>query len=341
VPPEGIAGLVKELPDYAPFGYSGMAACNGKLYASSNVGLLEFENGNVSKAYRVQGKYSVVSGPWCDEAHHLLWMQDNQRNDFLNFNGSGWVEVSMPQPPKEYFTRGDIAEGFRGSGNSHGFWLEGGGGVWRWDNEKRQWKPERMPRMDYPNRVIRVLALESRLMLVARHEGMSLLFRRGQQFSSDTVHYFDDGWREVPNHSGMNYLLKGSVTVGDTGYICTEQGNLLAVNLAEVKSVKAPGSCEALAKASSNRLLVSFTGDGVYEYADKWILRAKSPYPSSEGEHWAYLAEQGSQIAYATSSVPHLDKAKSSDTDIKWTRSGTTAMWLSEGQGFRPVVLDR
>jgi Abnormal spindle-like microcephaly-assoc'd, ASPM-SPD-2-Hydin/FG-GAP-like repeat len=125
--------LIKALPDYAPFGYSGLAFYKGKLYVATNLGLLELDEGRISRVFRFQKNDSVISGPWLDTADQLLWALDNHTNQLLNYDGVVWHRVDFPRPQKGYYSRGDVLEGPKPIGNANGFWLQSGGSVWRWD----------------------------------------------------------------------------------------------------------------------------------------------------------------------------------------------------------------
>ena len=86
------------------------------------MGLLEIEGGAVAKLFQMQKSDSVVSGPWFDRADNF-WVIDEHTHELLNFNGSGWQRISMPQPPKGYYSRGEVLEGIKPVSTDAGFWL--------------------------------------------------------------------------------------------------------------------------------------------------------------------------------------------------------------------------
>jgi hypothetical protein len=104
-----IPQLLKPLSPTATFGYSGVSFFQGKLFATTNIGLLEIDGSDVTRVFLVQRKYSVVSGPWVDSANRLLWILD----ELLSFDGQDWRRMKMPTPEKGYYSRGDVLEGIR------------------------------------------------------------------------------------------------------------------------------------------------------------------------------------------------------------------------------------
>src|SRR5687767_8075525 len=80
ISPQKVAEIAEDLPSYVRFSYSGLVYFNGKLYASSNIGLLEYENGELVSLYKWYNKDDVISGPWFDKANNLLWCFHNGIN---------------------------------------------------------------------------------------------------------------------------------------------------------------------------------------------------------------------------------------------------------------------
>jgi hypothetical protein len=72
--PSQVPSIVKAVPHYTSFGYSGLAFFRGKLYATSNIGLLEYEAGHLSTLYKWYDEDDFVSGPWLDASHSSPWM---------------------------------------------------------------------------------------------------------------------------------------------------------------------------------------------------------------------------------------------------------------------------
>jgi hypothetical protein len=88
--PQEASTLIRTLPGYARFGYTGLGFLDAKLYASTNIGLLEFENGNLSRLYSWSNKDDVVSGPWMDRAHQSLWIFHDGLRRLMRFDGKSW-----------------------------------------------------------------------------------------------------------------------------------------------------------------------------------------------------------------------------------------------------------
>jgi hypothetical protein len=90
IPQQRIAEVIKSIPEYTHFSISGLRFYNNKLYASTNIGLLELENGTAAKLYSWLKKDDVVGGPWLDSANNLLWLWHLGINRLVHFNVSFW-----------------------------------------------------------------------------------------------------------------------------------------------------------------------------------------------------------------------------------------------------------
>jgi hypothetical protein len=340
-PAAKLSGLVRGLPDYASFGYSGAAFYKDRLYVSTNLGLLVVDGAQVSGIYRVQRTYSVVSGPWLDPANNLLWILDDQTGQFLNFNGATWHRVNTPKPEHGYFSRGDVLEGPQPVGNGSGFWMEYGSRVWQWNAAANAWSAELEPLQASTSsgfaQGIGVLPIKQKLLFIERREPLPFLHRDGQDFDSDIV--LDSDGSETPNNSGTKFLAESWAVADDAAYICTQRGEVLRVTPQTIAKLDTPGKCEIISAATTHAPLVSFRNKGIYEYQGNWVLRAPHPYPSGDGDYWTYLDENGSQIAVAITAKPVTDTKRSSGADMKFTRNAPTQLWLYQNSQFRLVPI--
>jgi hypothetical protein len=328
VPPQKVTGIIRAIPSYTSFDYSGLCFFQKKLYASSNIGLLEFDGGNLSRLYKWYDRDDVISGPWLDVANKSVWVKHEGINKMIHYDGTTWEMTQLPQP-KDGYTRGDILSGFRGTGTTEGFWLEGGGHAWRWNSKNSIWEPVSMPQ---DGSLARIIPLPNKILLVMRHELLpSFLFIRSD-FKSDTLHYYEGQWKDVPNKTGINFFIEGVAIVKDVAYGRTSNGLVLRITPSEITKLESPSNCEAIATTTSGTLLASFRGSGIYEYTDEWHKKFSSPYSSTEAEHWAYIAESDGQVAFAITSMPHLYGEK-----VKYL--GQTTLWVSEGNELRNVPL--
>jgi hypothetical protein len=341
LPASKLSALIKGQPDDAQFGYSGLAFYKGKLYASSNLGLFELEQGRLGKVYRFQHNHSVVSGPWLDTANQLLWVLDDQTNQLLRYDGTVWHRVNLPEPQKGYYSRGDVLEGIKPSSSAKGFWLQAGGNVWRWDSAGNTWifENQRSSNLNWrdANTIIGVLPTGTKLLFVVRHQVLSFLVGNSEDFASDTLVTGDGNESVVPNDSGIKFFAENWVVADESGYICTRNGLVLKVTPQAITKLDVPGECETLASTESGTLLASFHGKGIYEYTTDWRLRAAYPYPSGNGEYWAHLSGHGKELAFAIDGKPVVDKEHSSGTDMKFIRNAPTALWYSQGTEFQRI----
>jgi hypothetical protein len=338
LPASAVGSLIRQIPDYTSFGYSGLTFFEEKLYVTTNIGLLEIEHGRISKVYRVQKQHSVVSGPWLDAADRLLWLVDDQTHEFLTLDGANWRRVPMPWPEKGYYSRGEVFEGVKAVGNAHGFWIVAAGNVWHWDAASRRWRREPSPPTTAADDIIGVLPVEGKLLFLVRHQRWGrLLVRPGAEVKSDSISLLDGNWREIPN-SGSRFLAEQWVVTEGAGYIRSDDGSLLRVTTKGITKLEAPGECETLTTSSTGTLLASIHRKGIYEYAGEWKLRASSPYTSGSGDYWGYLAENAGELAYAVTAKRVIDKEHSSGMNLKWIRNAPTTLWFAAtGADFQEI----
>lgn len=239
------------------FSMNGLAFFDDSLFALSSGGLIEVTDASVNRLYRWHGDYEDMDGMWVDEAHHLLWLLDWRELSLINYNGKEWKSVPLPNHPRGTYTRGDVLAGFQGVGNRKGFWLVGGGFVWRWDNAQARWHLESAP--PHTNtlspRVVRVAPLEHALLFLIQHS-----------YRSDSFHYFNGTWREIPNKFDPGAGGDNSTTKDDSeirslavtpheAYACTQKGEVWRINVREIVKVDAPGLCKAVIPASNQTIL--------------------------------------------------------------------------------------
>jgi hypothetical protein len=317
------------------FGYWGLAFFKEKLYVSTNLGLLEIESGDISKLYRFQRQYSVVSGPWLDAADKLLWVEDEETTGLAKFDGAQWTRVPMPRGDRVP-SPGSLPQF---TSNSQGFWAVIAGNVWRWDSATAKWFSEDTPEPHYGEGVIGVMPLRNQLLFIYRHELFPFLVRPSQQFKPDTV-VMEGTWREVHSEPGLRFMTDSSTVTDDAGYICTTTGDILRVTTKEIAKLDTPGECETLASASG-KLVAGFRRKGIYEYQNgEWHLRAAHPYPSGEGDYWSHLAADGAELSYSITGRPVVDRAASSAKDIEFTRNAPRAVWVLRGPEFQQVMIE-
>jgi len=334
-------GIIKALPEYASFGYSGLAFFDGQLYVSTNIGLLEVHGDQLVRLYRAQKKYSVVSGPWIDTSDHLLWLMDDDARNFLVFDGSSWYRVSEPTPAAVH--AGTMLEGVRPISTPDGFWLAAGGEVWKWSAANRSWTTEKVPIRSSLEQeeaeVVGALPLDGKLVLIMRHEILPFLTSRNATSKSDSLVFFDGDWHDVPL-GDITFLADNWAVSRSTGYICTKGGVLLRVTSQDVAKMDAPGDCEALSVSSEHYVAASFRGKGIYRFDGKvWQRKTFAP-ETSDGEYWAHLADNGYEVAYAMTGKPVIANKGASGTDIKWTRTPPTKLWVLKGDTFEQINVE-
>jgi hypothetical protein len=294
-----VSGVMNRLPDYAPFSLTGAAYFDDRLYVGSNVGLLEIHNGAVATLFQTQKSDSVVEGPWFDRADHLLWVMDDHTHELLNFNGSSWQRVSMPQPPKGYYSRGDVLEGVKPVGTDAGFWVTAAGGAWRWSAEARNWTAEPEPPRSADDGVLGVLPIQGGMAYIVRHELLPFLLLPNQPFKSDTITLVNaSGRHELTVREGISFLAEMWTVSRASGYICDKDARMLLVSSNGVTPIPTPGACEAVAVDGEGDLVASFRGRGIFRFANsEWRLLSPPIPGSGQGEYLAYLAIRKDETA--------------------------------------------
>jgi hypothetical protein len=344
LPPEKVAHLMDSLPKDAPFALSGLSYFDGDLFASSNVGMFQIHDGKLSKLYQFQSSDSVVSGPWLDNANHLLWAIDDHTGELLRFDGNRWQRIKKPEPSKGYYSRGDILEGVRPVGNDTGFWLATAGSAWKWNPESARWQiisHDLAPPKDFHtvNEIVGVLPVGPKAFLIIRHQPLSFLVHPDEDFAPDEIVEAADS-SKVLRGDGEPFLADTWAAARDAAYICTKKHTLIRVTTQEVSSVKTPGSCETVSSDHEMNLLISIKTKGIFKYSrdNSWTLIAPSPYQSGDGEYWSHIAESKGQLAFAIEAQPVADHEHSAGRDMKFVQNAPNALWVSKDGHFIPVT---
>jgi len=326
-------GLIQRLPEYAGFSLTGAAYFDHRLYLGSNIGLLEIKNGAVTKLFQMQKTDSVVSGPWADRADRLLWVMDDHTHELLNFNGSSWQRVSMPEPQKGYYSRGEVLEGIKPVATDDGFWVAAAGSAWQWDAKTDKWIVMPQPQLNVDDTIVGVLPMQGKMAYIVRHELIPFLVKPGQQFKSDTITMLiGSEWHEVRMKEGLSFLSDTWTAVNDSGYICDKDGRLFTVSGTGVSQMRTAGACEAVAVDDSDDLLASFRGRGIFRLTASEWRQLSPPIPGSgQGDYWSHLAVSADDIAYVTDAQPVVDGEGTHGTDMRWKRTAETAGWIIRG----------
>ncbi|MBR1091359.1 hypothetical protein JQ621_28210 [Bradyrhizobium manausense] len=325
LPPTEIVRRIASLPDYAHFGFSGVAFDAGQLYVATNIGLIELQGTSIKSLHTWYPGDDVVEGPWADETS--LWIQHAHDGVLQRLDGTGWHRVALPAPPNGYYSRGDMAEGFRAISDATGLRLIGADHVWAW-NSPDQWSMESSPAAPQYSGSVGVAFFRGREVRIMR-----LGFCIGGPDPCDYAFYWrkGNGWSE--GRTLPLARLRQVLGTADGIFARGGKGGLVRLDDEGAVVLETPGQCEAIARTSADKLIASFVGAGVFALGPKgWTKVLDSPYGPSEGEHWAHLAENDGVIAYATTTM---------SASYGKQEAGTTALWIAEAGNWARIDIEQ
>ncbi len=315
IPGDEIHNVIQSLPDKdLKFDISGLSYYHDKIYAATNIGLIMIDNDRPVALYQWRNQDPVIEGPWRDYLNNEIWIWHIGSGIMTRYNGYRWLNSALPKPTNSIYTRGDILVGFQIFSTPKYSWMVGGGYAWRWESATMNWQLEPAPPAPKGSGIRAVVPLGKSIIYIIREDILDYIP------SNYAIYYHERTWQRRPL---SKMVFGGAVVANDAVFVRARDGTLLSANENSIVTVATPGSCEAIASTSSGGLLASFINKGIYLFREgEWEMKAPYPYDSSEGEHWAYLAEDNGAICYATSSVPHL-----LGSEDKFMYSGTTAIW--------------
>jgi len=304
---------------------------DGKLFATTNVGLLEFDAENLKTFYQWYDDFNALSGPWKDVVNRSIWVSRDNDGRLLRLDAQrNWTLFDLPAPPRGYYSRGDLLEGFSIAPGDSEPRLIGAGSVWKLER-KVSWKL--LPPPPAPEQSsIRGYARLSDAELILVRKGFCL-----RSSCSIEAHRFASETWQQPISLPVGSVVQ-TAQVGELTYVRSSEGELVEIAGNVAGLIPTPGKCEAIAVTSSGRLLASFRDHGVFEHdGSTWTKKFDAPYPRFDGEHWVFLAEEAGSVALATASVSHLKPG----TTREWFQTGVDALWVNQGGNFRPIELKR
>jgi hypothetical protein len=316
--PHEIPGRILAHPNNPRLGVTGVVFWRDKLYASTNVGLLECTGDRASALYQWDDTETWIEGPWVDRGGDEIWFRDLRSAAFRRWDGREWTAAALPYK-KGYLMRLGVRWGFRGTSDAARCCLEGGGYAWSWDRQNREWVVE-----DVPAGTVYAL--------VPAGDGLyaAILGSNGAELE---LHVKDrQTWARLPGvhpKDGLRDLL--GTAAG--GFILHYEGRIIGFDRRGFRNIEQPGPCEAIAATTDGALIASFPGRGIFERrGEAWRLRHPYPYDEKEERHRAYLAESNGVIALVTSAL------RQSIDPPSW--SGTSAIWISKGDVLERVRVE-
>jgi hypothetical protein len=295
-----------EFPDELSF--HGLAFFEGKLYAASSQGILEFDQGRLSGLCRWRlGPYKVIGfqGPWPDRTDGSLLFKEEYADFLIRRDEHGWSTVPLPEPRGDQINPLLYSIGrFSGASDRRRLWFSSQLETWLWDQNSHQWFEEELPPV--VESVQAVVPVGESLFAILRNELSAFtLYAEGKEFKSDDVFVRKMGleWRPLKPQGG-GFAAAQIVAVSGAAYIRTwGRGELLRADWNTLVRIEVPGPCEALAVSTGGSLLASFRDRGLFKYSEGagWTQLFPCPYPPREQKQHAYLAEDRGKIAFAIS----------------------------------------
>ena len=292
----------------------GLAFFEGRLYATTGQGILEFDQGRLSGLCRWDTRWPIVrsQGPWVNRMDGSLRFKESGAKFLLKLDHDGWSSWPMPEPRGDFIPiRFYSNEDFTAHSDTGGFWLSSSLETWRWDPEHRSWPEERLP--SAPGGVVTVAPLEGGLLAIlwkGSSVGRLVDASQGKPFESDEVYVREEGkdWRLLRNE-GEPIATKDLVaSLGAAYFFNWNKGEVIEATSRGLRRLHGPGVCEALAVTGEGDLLASFLDRGIYRYTvpdGPWTAIFPSPYPQKERKHHAYLAEDRGTVAMAVTDFYH------------------------------------
>jgi hypothetical protein len=316
---------------------NGLAFFDGKLYATSSQGILEFDQGRFSGLCRWRlGRYKVIGsqGPWPNRTDGSVWFKEDYADFLIRRDASGWSSIPMPEPHGDdinplLYSIGRFSE----QSDRRGLWFSSKLETWRWDWNGRRWLEENLPPVT--ESVQAVAPMGKCLLAVLRNQSSAFsLYAAGEEFKSDDVFIREEGreWRRLTPKGG-GFAAGQVVAVPGAAFIRTwGRGEVLQAGVNTLVRIDVPGPCEALAVSTAGELLASFRDQGIFRYSEGngWTQLYPCPCPPTQQKQHAFLAEDGGTVAFAISA---------------WRTSGSgsvsqpiSSLWISHEGRLEKVV---
>jgi hypothetical protein len=334
-PAEQLGRIIRNQAYESRLGIDGVAFLDSVVYVSTNVGLLEARGGRITQLDQWYGQDNMVSGPWRDQSHPRVWLYRERDGAFVVHDQAGWRLVARPHPPNGFRSRGDILRGYRFANDSADLWLVSAGHVWIWTDSATwvlQQSPPAVP--DEFDETIGFARVDGRELQIVTSGSCAYLPCVNRGF-----------WREAgqwraPVRIGVNGV-EDVIMASNAVYVRGDSGEVVRVGRDSAVTIASPGRCEAIGRTSDGKLIASFRKAGIFVLESaKWRKLFDDPAPEVDGEQWAFIAEQGGVVAYATTTVPVV-KPSDPGKPIEFINSGAVGLWVSDGTRLVRVDLPK
>ena len=338
---EEIQRRIRSLPADIPIVFSGLSYYRGVLYAATNVGVLRIPKDNPTQLIGWYPSDDVVSGPWMDRAGDQLWVFHSGLGTFFRYDGHTWLPVALPDTPGRGVRRGDLFE-LKGRSSRNAFWIEGDGSAWKWNADSGAWSLTELPKgLCWPSKpeddswlcFAAIAPTEKREYIVMHSQ---LIPRHPPPTESKADRPTPDqviapsarGWENIDSTGDLDFVAKDVISTPVNVYMLSYFGPLYKVDEAGISRIESLGDVEAMTGTADGRLIVSFKGQGVFQYRDRWEKLFDCPYAAGYPIRDAKLSEDGGRIAYAV----NVDRNKRSGAE-------KSHLWLYSADSLIEVMI--
>ncbi|QQS42265.1 MAG: hypothetical protein IPM63_04810 [Acidobacteriota bacterium] len=315
---------------------TGVAFLGPRLFVSSGVGLLEYENGNLKQVFKWNtGFRDEINSLTYDSCNDVLWGFRPDAQRIIQYDGKEWKEIPFPLARGERFSSGDAFSKLVWICTNSGVWLQTDRSIWRWSNEEGGFLQQPLPAGECfvsPEPESNVLcfgniaSVEGKLVLLMHRSFISrfadTIKPKEPQFPPDRVFYFMNGtWEPLEIEVPKDFISKEVFAKKGRSFVRTTLGSLYELTFSGVKRIENGEEILAVTVADDDRLIAVLPDEGILDVGTGSKLARNLPddFPGKEGS--THIAEEDGVIA------------------IVWTVPGGTSerCWLLQDGKLRAI----
>jgi len=309
-----IAGQVQTLQAGTTFSYSGLGFLNGKLYAGTNIGVLEINEEGSSRLFKWLVSDDVVSEPWIYKGNSSIWFFHSGLQKVVRLNEGQWSEVALPTDIQ--FNRADMLNGLRGLNSASGLWFQSTRAVWRWGDQGK-WDRLKVPEFDCSFNILdpseervnsgcfaSILPLENSTFILTHSRYLPSAWKpEGAPIQPDRLYRADsngDLQRVFPTSSSSFIIDERRLVLSRTAvYAPSRMDGMIVITAAGVSQIKTPGEIGSLTVSSDGDPVAHFPGLGIFKWKGEWEKLFSEPAKLSTEDYDFFVAKDDQRVAFA------------------------------------------